>query len=197
MAFNASIRIEGAEGLQKFLANLPQEIAEEVDAVFEAGAMKVAQIAKQNAPKDEGIIANSISHKQAALMKWEVVSPRKYAVFQEFGTKKYKQIPAGLEGVANSYVKGEGGTFADLLKNITAWVKRKGISGTYSVKTRRRTGSQKNGQRMIEDLEVAYPIALNIARNGLKPKPSFFPAFNQVKPEIIQQTKQAISNHIK
>lgn len=49
---------------------------------------------------------------------------------------------------------------------ILYWVKRKGLAGTFSVKTRRRLGSQ--ATRDKEDLAAAWAIARHIAKNGTK-----------------------------
>ena len=41
-----------------------------------------------------------------------------------------------------------GGTMAQFIEAIKGWVKRKGIrAGTYSIKTRRRTGSKSKKER--------------------------------------------------
>ncbi len=49
---------------------------------------------------------------------------------------------------------------------IALWVKRRGIAGSYNVKTRKRLGGRQ--QRDREDLSLAWAIAKHIARYGTK-----------------------------
>lgn len=49
---------------------------------------------------------------------------------------------------------------------IAAWVHRKNITGSYSVKTHRRLGGK--GKQGREDLQVAWAIARRIAQRGTK-----------------------------
>ena len=62
-----------------------------------------------------------------------------------------------------------------MLKALVLWVKRKGITGTYSIKTQRRTGSRKVQSK--ENDSAAYAIALSILRKGLRPQPYLIPAY--------------------
>jgi HK97 gp10 family phage protein len=183
-------KIEGADKVLLALQNIGKEKIALVDDRLKIGANEIAARAKQLAPTDESFLKQGISAKSVSRLEYEVVSQRKYAAYMEFGTKKKAKIPAGLESVAQKYQGKGGGTFQELLKSITEWVRRKGISGTYSVKTKRRTG--RKADRMIEDLEVAYPIAWSIAKHGVKPHPSFFPAFNEIKPQIVKDIKDIV-----
>jgi HK97 gp10 family phage protein len=185
-------KIEGADKVLLALQNIAKNKLEAVEDVLEAGARKIVMRAKQLSPINESFLRQGITYREVARLEYEVVSQRKYAPYLEFGTKKKAVIPPGLDNVAQKYRGGQGGTFQDLLRSIVAWVQKKGLSGTYSVKTKKRTGSKKN--RYIEDLEVAYPIARSIAKYGIKPHPSFFPAFNEVKPEIVKEIKEIMVN---
>jgi hypothetical protein len=72
------------------------------------------------------------------------------------------------------------------------WVKRKGITGTYSVKTQRRTGSR--GSRMSEDFDVAFAIMLKILKKGINPQPFLLPAYEAEKVNLVKKIKQAIKD---
>jgi hypothetical protein len=170
--------------LKKF-KGMGDTVAIEADAILRSAANSMENNAVRDVPVDEARLKGVISTKAHGKMNYEVVAPTKYAGYMEFGTKKKARIPAGLESIASQFRGPAGGTFKDLLKAITAWVKRKGISGTYSVKTKRRTG--KKADRMIEDLAVAYPIAFSIAKNGVAPHQFFF---HNYYPEEINARKE-------
>jgi hypothetical protein len=53
------------------------------------------------------------------------------------------------------------------------WVHHKGLTGTYSVKTNRRTGGKAN--IASEDEQMAFVIARSISRKGTRPVPHLFP----------------------
>ena len=57
------------------------------------------------------------------------------------------------------------------IEAIALWVRRKGIAGVFSVKTKKRKGGQ--AQRQKEDLSAAWAIAINIARHGTKAQKVF------------------------
>jgi hypothetical protein len=68
------------------------------------------------------------------------------------------------------------------------WVRSKQLSGTYSVKTQRRTGAK--DKRNFEDADVAYPIALAIIRKGIKAQPYLYPATVTANDNLIKKIKK-------
>lgn len=66
---------------------------------------------------------------------------------------------------------------------IALWVKRKGLAGTYSIKTsgknqtHRRKGTR--AKQDAQDLSLAWAIAISIARKGTKAKHVFQQAYDQ------------------
>ena len=54
---------------------------------------------------------------------------------------------------------------------IKAWVLRKKIVATYSIKTRRKRKDKGEEERAEK---AAWAIAISLARHGMKPKPFFF-----------------------
>ena len=81
-----------------------------------------------------------------------------------------------------------GGSIDEMLMNIIDWVKSKQLSGTYSVKTQRRTGAK--AARNFEDAEVAYPIALAILRKGIKAQPYLYPAYVEATDNLIKKLQK-------
>lgn len=169
-----------------------KNLKEIVSTELQAAAAEFVSGARRDAPIDQGALKGSISYYMDGEFDAVIVAQKFYAPFMEFGTKgKYKAIP-GTEHIAAAFKGYKGGDFNEFLRMIVRWVKRKGISGTYSVKTKKRTGSTKNNQRYIEDLEVAFPIALSIIRHGVKPHPFFFKQQDIVWPKMVSNIEKRL-----
>lgn len=141
---------------------------------------------------DRGTLGKSISAKQNNLFSWTVAAGVFYAPFVEFGTKGKTRIPAGFEDVAAQFKGYKRGNGLKLYDAIYEWVKRKGIVGTYSVKTRRRTG-QKTKSEEQRTREAAFLIARSIYKYGISPKPFFYKQYGPVKAHLEQRLKQIVS----
>ena len=82
-----------------------------------------------------------------------------------------------------------------MVLRITEWVRRKGlgtgfagpigVTGTYSVKSRRRTGSK--DVQAQQNKQAAYAIALKILREGIPAQPYLYPAVNTNIPILIKE----------
>lgn len=168
-------------------------VEEEINVMagdFVAGAIR-------DAPKDTGSagLAGAIGFTPAKNLSAEIFAQKFWAHFQEFGTKgKYLPIP-GTEKIAAQMKGYKGGSFSDMLKAIELWVARKGITGTYSVKTRQRTG----GKALIssQNKQAAFAIALSILKHGISPHPFFFKQQEVVWPAMIKRIKARIEKNSK
>ena len=78
-----------------------------------------------------------------------------------------------------------------MIKALTLWVKRKGLAGTYSVKSRRRQGGSKLKQS--QDEKLARFLAIKILKNGIRPQPFLIPAYEQEKPKLIEKLKKILN----
>ena len=144
------------------------------DALGYAG-MNVESNAKVNAPVNLNRLRSSIQHdldrrNLAVSIKAGGTSPRGdlfYAPFVEFGTKSKVRVPAGYSQFAAQYKGSRTGTFQQLLKAITQWVKDKRI-----------------------DEDAAFPIALSIAKKGIRAQPYLVPAFERERQPLIQRLKK-------
>ena len=166
------VKVTGLAGLKAEFASMSKELPDIVSGELETMSQEWVKLAKTDAPADQGALRGSITYYPAGPMKYEIVAQKFYAPFMEFGTKgKYQPIP-GTEAIAAEFKGYKGGDFMELLRMIVRWVKRKGITGTYSVKTRRRTGNKIN--QFAEDYSAAWPIAMSILKNGVNPHPFFF-----------------------
>ncbi len=189
MASNINISFKGLEAFQRTIQEAPAKLTQRIGTVLSANAEEIATRAKDNVAVDVGALRASISADNSKPLEKTIAANVFYAAFVEFGTGKYAAayvgtLPPDWRTYAATFKGKKGGeSFDKFLERIIEWVKRKGLAGTYSVKTKKRTG--KKGARLFEDAEVAYPIALAILRNGIRPQPYQFPAYRDQRGKII------------
>jgi len=180
-------------GLKEVIAQVKAvrtNLEKKADAVVMKNVQEMTRNAKKDAPKDMGRLAGDITNKKVDSMVWTMIAQSEYAPYLEFGTKRrFKPIP----GIDASEFKGTGGKAGGkgFYDNILKWVKRKGISGVYSVKTRKRVGSKLDKQ--LQDEQAAFAIYLSIMRNGIKPQPYFFKQMEKQKPILEAQIAQLLN----
>jgi HK97 gp10 family phage protein len=168
-----SLKISGIEAAIKRLESKQKNIEQEIQNELNAWALETANKAKQLAPVHEGLLRQSINP-LFEKNKASITVNAFYAAYIEFGTRKFaasyiSSLPTEWEQFAAQYKGGGGGSFIDLVKNITEWVRLKGI-----------------------DQKAAYPIALKILRDGIKPQPYLYPAVQQTTPDLIKNIKEVI-----
>lgn len=180
------------QNLNKFEENIKLGIALEINA----SALNIQSNAKKMAPVNFGTLRNSIYLKEEDFVQgklnYSVGSNVSYAPYIEFGTGGKVSIPSNYQSFASQFKGGKKGAFKDFILALMLWVKRKGIVGTYSVKTQRRTGSK--SLQASQEKSAAYAIALSILKKGLRPQPFLIPAFEQEKPKLTAKIKQIIQN---
>ena len=185
------VTITGMAGLKAEFASMAKELPDIVSGELETMSQEWVKLAKTDAPADQGALRGAITYYPAGPMKYEIVAQKFYAPFMEFGTKgKYQPIP-GTEAIAAEFKGYKGGDFMELLRMIVRWVKRKGITGTYSVKTRKRSGNKIN--QFAEDYSAAWPIAMSILKNGVNPHPFFFKQMHIVWPKMVRNVESRIA----
>lgn len=189
------VKVTGLAGLKAEFASLTKDLPDIVDSELQTMAQVWVKLAKTDAPADQAALRGAISYYKKSSLTYEVVAQKFYAPFMEFGTKgKYTPIP-GTEQIAAQFKGYKGGDFMQLLRAIVNWVKRKGITGTYSVKTRRRIGNKIN--QIAEDYSAAWPIAMSILKYGVRPHPFFFKQMAIVWPQFVRNVEQKIANRTK
>lgn len=197
------IKIKGLKEVQAKLNATSKNLEKKVDAVIGKNVQEMARNAKRDAPKDYGTLAKEISASRVESMRWTLVSQAFYSAYLEFGTKgNYRPIP----GVDASEFKGKGGSGKGFFDQILAWVKRKGLAGTYStgIKKRkgggfemggskgRRTGKKEDRQR--EDEQVAWMIFMSIKKKGIKAQPYFHKQADIQEPTLNKDIEQVINS---
>jgi hypothetical protein len=183
--------VKGFNNVSRQFASFARDLPAICDQELQQAAKDWVAGAKRDAPADQGALIQSINYRKVAVMQYNIAAQVFYAPFMEFGTKgKYQPIP-GTESIAAQFKGMKGGDFMTLLRMIVRWVKRKGITGTYSVKTRRRTGNRIN--QLAEDYAAAWPIAMSILKNGISPHPYFFRQQHTVWPQMIRRIEQRLA----
>lgn len=196
MAKGLHIEVRGLNKLMRKIGEIPQTIRDETDALMSAASNNLVNKAVESAPIDQGILKSQITFKRQDEMKYEVVSGASWSAFIEFGTKSRVKVPAEFAAYAAQFKgKGRGQPGKRFYDSILAWVKRKKITGTYNVKTRRRDGSAVD--RQIEDEQTAFAIYLSIMRHGVKPHPFFFVHVPAVRTQFEKGMKQVIKKALR
>lgn len=191
--FRASLK--GLKGMQQQFASASKNLSKILSAEIQAGAADFVSGARRDVPIDQGALKGSISYYMDGEFDAVIVAQKFYAPFMEFGTKgKYQPIP-GTEAIAAAFKGYKGGDFMDLMRMIVRWVARKGISGRFSVKTRKRVGNKID--RLAEDYAAAWPIAMSILKNGVTPHPFFFKQQDTVWPEMIRRIERKLKSEMK
>lgn len=192
------VEIKGLKNFEKQFLAAPAEIKKLVAAEVENAAQEWTKGARADVPIDQGALKSAITYFMRSELQAEVVAQKFYAPFMEFGTKgKYRPIE-GTEAIAAAFKGYKGGDFMDLLRNIVRWLGRKGKDpvtarhGTYSVKTRKRSGSKVN--QIAEDYAAAWPIAMSILKYGVKPHPFFFKQREIVWPKMIDRIEKQLKS---
>jgi HK97 gp10 family phage protein len=162
----------------KKLDTLDAKIQQEVKDEISASALNIQTGAKRLAPVNFGQLRNSIYLKEQKIEKgivFTVGASASYAPYVEFGTGGKVSIPAGFEDLASGFKGKKAGTFKDMVEALTLWVRRKGIG----------SGNDKS---------IAYAIAINILRKGMRPQPFLIPAFETEKPKLIKNILNVLKN---
>jgi HK97 gp10 family phage protein len=162
------LEIKGVDALIKKYKSVNDSLMKDVQSELNAWADDVATDAKLQLSKgtsNTGRLQNSISPEYMN-MKAGVKASANYASYIEFGTRKFAasyvgSLPKEWQTIAAQSKGGTGGTFADMVAAIRQWMKERGY-----------------------DEKNAYPAALNILRNGIRPQPFLFPAVNKNNPEL-------------
>lgn len=187
-----TLSISGDKKIEQILKNKMGVVRRDVMLEINAAAQNIVKDAKRAAPVNYGRLRQSIGYKKDTDGATALVAAS-YGAYIEFGTGGKVNIPQGFADYAAQF-KGSrgGGNLGDMLNDLAEWVKKKGLAGTYSVKTQRRTG--RKAARQNEDLEVAYRIMWSILKNGIAPQPFFIPAYLAEKPKLVKRLEKLLSS---
>lgn len=182
----------GVDAMLNRIRTASREMQAEISEEVKAAGEKFVEGAKRDLvaqSSDTGGLLNSIIVQPVDLWNVDVTAEKFYAAFLEFGTKgHYRPIP-GTEGIAAEMKGYKRGSFKEMVKAIKAWVKRKGLTATYNIKTRRRRKDKGEAERTEQ---AAWAIAISLARHGMKPKPFFFKQIPIVREKFQKRVKQIL-----
>lgn len=174
----------GFEGMNELIINikkLPEHLEANAKALVENTSKQIVIDAVNNMRSNGSTNYGTAMQSIQALPKngglgQEIFVGVEYAPIIEWGSKGRVQVPAELSTYASQFKGTPTGTWEQFLASILDWVKKKGITGVYSVKTRKRLTGAKYGND-AEDERVAFLIARSIYLHGVTAKPFFFPAW--------------------
>lgn len=170
MARGFDIKIEGLDKLTKKIQQLPATMRKNIGAEIGFAAHEMADLAKVDAPADQGTLRQEITFKKINELNYEYISQAGHSGFVEFGTRTKVQIPSGLQEYADVIIKSASSSLS-AKEAIFAWCKRKGI-----------------------DEKAWYAIYLSVMRVGINPHPFFFKQVDRVKPSLIANIKKVVDN---
>lgn len=194
--------------LKDRLTNMSKELAEGVDASLYADAQDIATIAKGKAPVNFGGLRAAISTSNDKFLEKHVTVNAFYAAFTEFGTGAYAAayvgtLPSTWQEYALKFKGQKGGTFEEMIQNIFKWIKNKGLrlepkqfEQGDTFRAGKLTKPKKPKKMTIEEgqQQLAYIISVSILKNGIKPQPFLFPAYEITRPEIINHIEEILKN---
>lgn len=191
MAQTFPFKINGLDKILALFDQLPKRLQIELYNELKVTAKEIRDNAKKAAPADERRLAQSITDKEISKTQFEVVAQSLYAGYQEFGTKSKTVVPAGLESIAQG-LKGVTAGSGSLYEAILGWVKRKGVAGRFSIKTRRRLGNKTSKEK--QDKSAAYLISRSIYKYGIRPRPFFYKQIPPAEAKLRQRVANMIQS---
>lgn len=179
--------IKGIKETINKINNSSIDVQKSADNIISAAAVDMVTMAKKLAPVNDGALRNSITWKKLAILSYEVSANIFYAPYVEFGTKTYVSVPQEFTDIANKARQQKSkGDFNDLLLAIAKWIKNKGIGVvTKTSKTGKVTKSKKGTEK--SQLGLAWVIAYNIVKKGIRPNPYFYPAYKYATSKMIKE----------
>lgn len=144
------VTLTGWKEFETKLANMSKILQSKIGGEVEDAARTWAAGAKNDAPKDQGFLAELINSEKTGPMTAEAVSPAEYSAWLEWGTKTKVSVPSDLQAYAEEF-RGGGGGAGNAKQMIYAWMNRVGVP-----------------------LQFQWPTFISIITKGINPHPFFF-----------------------
>jgi hypothetical protein len=201
MAASLSLNLKGFDALNKKLNGLPKVILEEIDGEIETGLKEVNQKQKSRAPYNDGALRQMNDYRKEKDGFHKLFNNAAHSVYVEFGTRgkvKTDILGNNLSAVAaEAYQKAKGmpKSGVTFYEAILDWVKSKGITARYSVKTRKKLKSTASDDK--RERQAAFMIMRYIKKHGVAPQPFFFNSWFEERPKINKRIGDALRRAIK
>lgn len=161
-----NVTITGDNVVLSNLKGLEKTVSVKVNQAITVSSAKVLAESRRTAPKVFGNLVRSsriLIRKDEQLVEYNAG----YAYYAEMGRKPGKWPP---------------------IQPILDWVHKRGLGGTYSIKTKKRAGNYDS--QIKQDRGIAFVIARSIGKKGTRPHPYLGPAFEKEKPFFIQRLRE-------
>ncbi|KFN39033.1 MAG: hypothetical protein JU82_08855 [Sulfuricurvum sp. MLSB] len=156
-----SSKVTGVRELVDSFKKARKDIEKQCVQIVSANAFEGRNEAVKNAPIAFGKLRQSIGIEISSdKLEQSVVANADYAPYIEFGTGGKVSVPSEWAELANGF-KGQNFSKDDILERLRNWCRLKGIDEKY-----------------------AYPIMVTIFREGMRPQPFMYPAWQKVKKQF-------------
>lgn len=154
-------KVTGVRELVDSFKKAGKDIEKQCVQIVSANAFEGRNEAVKNAPAAFGKLRQSIGIEVSAdKLEQSVVANADYAPYIEFGTGGKVSVPSEWSELANGF-KGQNFSKDDILERLRNWCRLKGIDEKY-----------------------AFPIMVTILREGMRPQPFMYPAWQKVKKQF-------------
>lgn len=187
---SSGVKLDGFGEFKKKLNEIPKNVQVKSLGIVTKLTKQWQEQAIKSAPVDQKTIRGGITARVETtgnLITGEVTSNAYHSRFMEFGTKGKKFVPSDLVSYESSLEYKKAGNYAEFIRSIYDWVKRKGLGATYNVSTKR-----KNRQTADEYSKIAEAVAWSIMRKGVNPHPFFFIHKAGIESELKSRLKEVL-----
>jgi HK97 gp10 family phage protein len=154
-------KVTGVKELVLSYKKAGKDIEKQCAYIVSANALQGRNEAVRNAPIAFGKLRQSIGIEVSYdKLEQSVVANADYAPYIEFGTGGKVSVPSEWSQLANNF-RGQNFSNDDILQRLREWCRLKGINEKY-----------------------AYPIMVTIFREGMRPQPFMYPAWQKVKKQF-------------
>jgi HK97 gp10 family phage protein len=185
--------VEGLSALLSKFKDLGESGTRTAKAVLDVTADQIVTEAKQSAPAAFGTIRQNIGKETVGELQVSVFSAAPESAYQEFGTGGKVQVPSEMSDIASTFQGKGGGDMQAFIQSLIDWIKLRGLTNTYSVKTHR---VSKKGTS-DDNTQLAWAIAKKILRDGLKPQPFLYPAYVNGTSKLLPLLQKAFDELLK
>lgn len=170
--------VTGLDEVKAIFGNLSASQQKVIKKEFEEAIKETSYLMRRDAPVDQARLKNSITYQVTNDLKGQITTNVFYSPFLEFGTKKQVRVPSEISSYAAQFRGPYNSAYAfsfpevNPIEALMAWIKRKGIAATYSIRTQKRTKRTKSEAKT--ERQLAFVIWRKIKRDGIKAQPYFF-----------------------